>query len=114
IPNGRAVPACYDRFTGKLRYFQLSTRAGGDHVVLGRDAFFNDGVAFDLQDGKPRATIEKATCSPAMDGDTAYAAMDSQICAFDLAHPASQTSKLFRGPKQRYLPNGTASVAGMD
>src|SRR5205823_1682056 len=50
IPNGRAVPACYDRFTGKLRYFQLPTRAGGDHVVLGDDSFFNDGIAFDLQD----------------------------------------------------------------
>ena len=37
IPNGRAVPACYDRFTGKFLYFQLPIRAGGDRVAVAAD-----------------------------------------------------------------------------
>jgi outer membrane protein assembly factor BamB len=115
IPNGRAVPACYDRFTGKLRYFQLPTRAGGDHVVLGEHAFYNDGIAFDLKDGKPTAMFEKITSAPAIDGQTAYATTPTGICAFDLANPADRiVSKILGGPRKRFLRSGEAESAGLE
>jgi outer membrane protein assembly factor BamB len=51
VPGGRSVPACYDRATGKLVYYQLADnakRGGGYAVAATHGLIFNGGQAFDL------------------------------------------------------------------
>jgi outer membrane protein assembly factor BamB len=51
VPGGRSVPACYDRATGKLLYYQLAAnakRGGGSTVVAAHDLIFNGGAVLDL------------------------------------------------------------------
>jgi len=52
VPGGRSVPACYDRATGKLLYYQLAENAkkgGGSSVAAIDQLLFNGGAAFDLR-----------------------------------------------------------------
>jgi outer membrane protein assembly factor BamB len=51
VPGGRSVPACYDRATGKLVYYQLAEnakRGGGSTVAATHNLIFNGGAAFEL------------------------------------------------------------------
>ncbi len=51
IPGGRSVPACYDRHTGELLYYQLADngKKGGGAIVAANDKLlFNGGAIFDL------------------------------------------------------------------
>ncbi len=55
IPGGRSVPACYDRVTGRMLYYQLAEngKRGGGSTVAAVDQFlFNGGAAFDLETEK--------------------------------------------------------------
>ena len=57
VSGGRTVPAAYDRETGELDYFHLSSRqfsnnAGGYVVTALPEWFFNGGAMYNLQDGK--------------------------------------------------------------
>ncbi|TXT19839.1 MAG: putative membrane-spanning protein, partial [Planctomycetota bacterium] len=55
IPGGRSVPACYDRATGQLLYYQLAEngkRGGGSSVAAVDQLLFNGGAAFDLETEK--------------------------------------------------------------
>ena len=52
VPGGRSVPACYDRETGRMLYYQLAEngkRGGGWSVSAVDRLFFNGGAAFDLE-----------------------------------------------------------------
>lgn len=52
IPGGRSVPACYDRQTGELLYYQLAEngkKGGGSSVAATGPFLFNGGAAFDLE-----------------------------------------------------------------
>jgi len=55
VPNGRAVPACLDRATGRLLYFRLwegfNYKRGNAHVAATSQYFTNDGRLFDLATG---------------------------------------------------------------
>ncbi|HZN32364.1 MAG TPA: PQQ-binding-like beta-propeller repeat protein, partial [Pirellulaceae bacterium] len=51
VPGGRSVPACYDRATGKLIYYQLAENAkkgGGSAVAATDQLLFNGRAVFDL------------------------------------------------------------------
>ena len=55
IPGGRSIPACYDRATGQMIYYQLAEngkRGGGSSVAAVDQLLFNGGAAFDLQTEK--------------------------------------------------------------
>jgi len=55
VPGGRSVPACYDRATGKLIYYQLAEngkRGGGSSVAAIDHLLINRGAAFDLETEK--------------------------------------------------------------
>ncbi len=55
VPGGRSVPACYDRATGRMLYYQLAEngKRGGGSTVAAVDQFlFNGGAAFDLETEK--------------------------------------------------------------
>lgn len=54
VPNGRTLPACYDRFTGKMKYFRhgnMSKGLGGYHVVAYEDTFVCRDYKFSLENG---------------------------------------------------------------
>ncbi len=53
VPTGRAVPASFDRRTGKLEYFHLQKYGhnGESLVMVIGDAFFNGGIGYDVQAG---------------------------------------------------------------
>jgi len=58
VSGGRTVPAAYDRKTGKLLYYNPSSRAlgkdaGGYEVTVAGEYFFNQGCLYTLADGKP-------------------------------------------------------------
>jgi outer membrane protein assembly factor BamB len=60
VPGGRSVPACYDRATGKLLYYQLAEnakRGGGSTVAAAGGLIFNGGSAFDLATEKQLGDI---------------------------------------------------------
>jgi outer membrane protein assembly factor BamB len=62
VSGGRTVPAAYDRATGALRYFHVSSRrfgkdAGGYEVFVGKDWFVNRGAVYRVPDGAPVAEI---------------------------------------------------------
>jgi outer membrane protein assembly factor BamB len=55
IPGGRSVPACYDRATGKMLYYQLAEngkKGGGSSVAAVDQLIFNGGAAFNLETEK--------------------------------------------------------------
>ncbi|MCK5739656.1 PQQ-like beta-propeller repeat protein, partial [bacterium] len=59
IPGGRSVPACFDRYTGEMRYYRLSDsgKTGGSFICV-RDSIlvnhYREGVVnlFNLNDGE--------------------------------------------------------------
>ena len=54
VPTGRAVPASFDRDTGKFRYFHLqaNTHKGGTATLAIGPYFFNAGYTYDAATGK--------------------------------------------------------------
>ena len=53
VPTGRAVPAVFQRSTGKFEYYRLqeNTRSGDTAAVLHKDLFYNGGYAYQAKDG---------------------------------------------------------------
>jgi outer membrane protein assembly factor BamB len=53
VPTGRAVPAAFDRATGKFLYFHLQANGhrGGSTILATGDRFVNAGVAYDTATG---------------------------------------------------------------
>lgn len=54
VPTGRAVPAAFDRATGKFRYFHLqaNTHKGGAATLAIGPYFFNAGFTYEAGSGK--------------------------------------------------------------
>jgi len=54
VPTGRAVPAAFDRQTGKLLYFHLQQygQVGGSPIMATGGLFFNGGWAFEVGSGQ--------------------------------------------------------------
>jgi len=60
VAGGRSVPACYDRKTGKLLYYELAENGhygGGSAVASVDQLIFNGAAAFDLKNEKFIAPI---------------------------------------------------------
>lgn len=53
VPTGRAVPAAFERATGKFDYYRLqeNTQIGNTAAVLHGDLFYNGGHAYHATDG---------------------------------------------------------------
>jgi len=83
VPNGRAVPACFHRHTGKLLYYPLAANhwRGSASVSAMGDFFFNSGAIFDLPTGKFLAEVGH---EPVLTPDAMYATKNSGIQPYDL------------------------------
>ncbi len=62
VSGGRTVPACLDRKTGKLLYFNVSSRKfsksdGAFHTVLSGYHFICGGIIFDSKDGEGECKV---------------------------------------------------------
>lgn len=59
VPTGRAVPACFDRRTGKFQYFHLQKYGhnGGAQTMAIGDMFFNNGLSFRADSGEREAKV---------------------------------------------------------
>lgn len=64
MPGGRWVPACYDRYTGRLLHYELAAnnkRGGGGAVAAGPEVFFNGGYTLAPQ-GDAITELRSARC----------------------------------------------------
>lgn len=94
VPGGRSVPGCFDRKTGRLRYFHLSGSSGanrklegGSHVSAAGDFFFNHrGLATSMYEKKTGRMIRfwGGRVYPVLDGNTLYIGRNN-LCAYDTA-----------------------------
>lgn len=55
VPTGRAVPAVFERATGKFKYFELQANGhkGGVATLAAGTSFINAGFTYDAATGKP-------------------------------------------------------------
>lgn len=83
VPNGRSVPACFDRTTGELLYFHLSQfrKAGGYTVAASKPFFLTAGHAFLMSDGEELSS-KLGEGTPVFDSAAMYAS-DGKLTAFD-------------------------------
>ena len=98
VPTGRAVPAVFDRQTGKLRYFHLAAhrRMGGDRITALGDWFFNAGFPFDATSGLAGAgTPQRMGPMAALsrEGNRIVRAAGQTVVAYQLAELEKQDRK---------------------
>jgi len=89
VPGGRSVPACFDRHTGRLLYFELGTsnkRGGGSAVAAGPEIFFNGGTTFGSEQGDVIADLTFTTL-PVVHGRKAYYAQSNEVKEIDFGDP---------------------------
>jgi len=104
IPNGRAVPACFDRATGSLLYFHLAAngKRGDSHVCAIRDFFFNDGTMFELARGTARMGVGP---EPVLAEEAIYASDGAELRAYDVRNAGFAAVRGRKGtkPKRRAM-----------
>jgi outer membrane protein assembly factor BamB len=70
VPTGRAVPAAFDRKTGKFLYFHLQKfgHNGGTQTMAIGDTFYNDGIGFNATSGAKVASLGGGQLAATDDG----------------------------------------------
>ncbi len=70
VPTGRAVPASFDRGSGKFQYFHLQKYGhnGGSSTIATGSVFFNAGVVYDAASGRKLFNIGAGPLAAAPDG----------------------------------------------
>ncbi len=86
VPNGRSLPACYEKKTGRMIYFPLNNKFGGDNVIVAKNWFFTGDMAFDLSNGKGAVSVAP---NPVIDGRMAYVATKDGVAGYFLSCLAS-------------------------
>lgn len=94
VPGGRSIPACYDRHTGQLRYFDLATnnKRGGSAVAAGAGLFFNGGYTYGAEHGDFIVNLW-FTGLPVVHGRTAYHVLADKIHAVEFGEPLFKISQ---------------------
>lgn len=69
VAGGRSVPAAFDRRTGEVLYFHLSSldmgKGRGGYAVTAAESWFaNGGVMYGIRDGQSLLKVEDAFCTP--------------------------------------------------
>jgi outer membrane protein assembly factor BamB len=110
VPNGRSVPAVYDRKTGKLLQFHLAYKFGGDRVTTTGDFYTAGNVLFKISDGKPALYIPPGA---AVVERTGFAVTPEGIATFPLDHlyPDSGPKRFF-GVRTVQAVTGPAGAGG--
>ncbi|HID21801.1 MAG TPA: hypothetical protein EYP14_05300 [Planctomycetaceae bacterium] len=112
VPNGRAVPACLDRRTGKLIYFRHALRFspptdlklvrelagkyhGGYRVAANDRVFFCEWQGFDLKSGRAMWPLP-GHLPPVLAGDRAYIGSQEGVLTYT-ARPGVRVSRDKKG-----------------
>ncbi|MBI5722402.1 MAG: PQQ-binding-like beta-propeller repeat protein [Planctomycetes bacterium] len=85
VPNGRAVPACFNRETGKLQYFHLAANGKNGFyfsATTGR-FFFNGAEMYDCETGY-RIMISSLGATPVLTEQAAFSLRNGAITANDI------------------------------
>ncbi len=93
IPGGRSVPACYDRASDKLLYYELAAnakRGGGSTVAASERLIFNGGATFDLNTEKHVGEVGDLV---AFAGGRLYDGEDGRLRELDLASATQREQK---------------------
>jgi outer membrane protein assembly factor BamB len=113
VPGGRSVPACYDRATGKLLYYQLAEnakRGGGSTVAAVDNLICNGGAAFDLATEKHLGDVGEFV---AFAGGRLFDANEGKLREIDLARSSvKQQPALDRKGKSVSVASWSAKEAG--
>ncbi|MCK4299132.1 MAG: PQQ-binding-like beta-propeller repeat protein, partial [Planctomycetes bacterium] len=82
IPGGRSTPACYNRLTGELEYYNLAAegKRGGSYVSAIGEVFFNSNYLYGLETG---ARLLRVRDEPVLTREAIYARSDEGVVAFD-------------------------------
>jgi len=125
VPGGRSVPACFDRDSGKLRYFFLSgskikggkakalrKHEGGSHVCgIGNYYFNHRGVntgMYDLGTGEMYA-LWPGTIYPVLTDDTCYLS-GNPVAAYDFASLKKQGNQWKMDKRWECQVDGSAGL----
>ena len=125
VAGGRSVPACFDRFTGKLLYFHLATynKTGGAFIAADERHFFNhyrdrDTDLYDIKSGK--VVAKKTGRYPVLGGEAYYTSGES-IGILDPRAPAKPNFTLdvdatgdLIGAGSRLYAGGDGQIAAVD
>ena len=103
VPTGRAVPACFDRTDGSLKYFHLQAygKSGGSATTAVGEIFFNAGVAYALSDGRKTFSIGSGVLAAVPHG--LVHANGARIAACTVT--STEVPDRRGTPKPRFAPN---------
>jgi len=107
VPNGRAVPACFDRLTGKMKHLSMANKFGGNEVAASPTCIFNGGMVFELENGKAVGT---GPHSPVIADETALGITSAGLHSYDLTAAIKKPSltKLQLSPSARFTEIASA------
>ncbi len=125
VPGGRSVPGCFDRDTGKLRYFflggskikggkakALRKHEGGSHVCgIGNYYFNHRGIntgMYDLESGEMYA-LRPGTTYPVLTADTCYRS-GNPVTAHDFASLKKQGNQWKMAQRWECSVDGSAAL----
>ena len=109
VPTGRAVPAAFDRKTGKLQYFHLQRygKLGGSSVAVAGKHLVNNTAVFDARTGKLAfGGIDASVMAATPEGIVYYADdkgdddNDGRICLLDSSRPIVTKEVVRQGKKK--------------
>jgi len=109
VPCGRSRPACFDRRTGRLRYFNPGRRAGRAFVATVHNYWFNKTSAFDAITGEPSFDLGVPLGPLVLTSEAAYVAAEGTIRRFELAGlkaNASRSPDDHRMARLSWVPEG--------
>jgi outer membrane protein assembly factor BamB len=112
VPTGRAVPAAFDRASGKFRYYHLQANGhtGGTLTVAAGDSFYNGGSRFHLASGALEGKLGAG--SVARLGDGVVHGSRTHLRAFQVAEKTVPDRK--GEPTKTRVHEVLWSLAGID
>lgn len=96
VPNGRSVPACFDRLSGAFQYYRLAKygKIGTTQVAAAGDYFINDANLFLQATGE---RVVDAPEQPVLDRDAVYGTHRGTLTAYETRHLA-QLAEAVKAP----------------
>ncbi|MDP6036149.1 MAG: PQQ-binding-like beta-propeller repeat protein [Verrucomicrobiota bacterium] len=113
VATGRAVPAAFDRATGKFQYYHLqaNTSYGGSLIVVSDNFCLNRGMSFNRESGARVESIGSGTFAAIPGG--VVRASDTALAAFKWGDKEVLDRKGNKQSKRALIPGAKATLAGL-
>ncbi len=106
MPNGRAAPACLDLKTGKLLYYNMGFKGGGNRLSIIRDWIFNGHTTMNIGNGH---AVAPTPSLPVVVGDQAFVISNGGMAWTSLADISLSSGIHARDPLGPWRPAMTSS-----